>query len=309
MEQEPMGGSPPADAMSPAEAMPPATEPPPPVSWEAPRQEMPGGGGGGSFWGGKPPSQLTLQDAFMTALKIVQRPSFVIPILVIGVVVNLVVIAAIVPLLVVIAAIVPLSVGLDAGSSSAAFIAQFRLIIFVGVIDAIVVGVILNLYGLIWAVTASKGAEPTMNEAFAIIGRRWIDVLGSGLIVGAITFGLFIVVGLVSALLGAIGIVVLIAGVIVIAYVGVRLSMSTWLAADGAAAVASVQNSWRLTQGKLLLILGWGFAFAIVFGIIGAVLGAVLGLIPLIGPALAQTVPAAFGFGAGVTLFRRVLGS
>ena len=40
-------------------------------------------------------------------------------------------------------------------------------------------------------------------------------------------------------------------------------------------------------------------------GTIG-ILGAVLGLIPLVGLAIAQAVTAALGFGAGVTLYRRV---
>ena len=93
-------------------------------------------------------------------------------------------------------------------------------------------------------------------------------------------------------------------------YIGARLSMSGWLAADGAAAVDAVQtSSWAMTEGKLLLIIGWGFAFAFVFGIVGAVVGAILGIVPLIGPALAQTIISAFGFGAGVSLYRKVKGS
>ena len=85
--------------------------------------------------------------------------------------------------------------------------------------------------------------------------------------------------------------------------------MAGWLAADGTAAMEAVQTSWTMTQGKLLLIIGWGIAFAIVFGIVGAVVGAILGIIPFIGPALAQTISAAFGYGAGVSLYRRVKGS
>jgi hypothetical protein len=269
------------------------------MDWEPPKQEAPGGGGGGpGLWGGKSASQLTLTDALMTGFRFLTKPNFILPILVIGVVVNLVVIAVFVPII--------LGIVL---TGETAFGGAIVAAIVGGLIAAIVAGIVLNLYGLIWSVTASSGPEPTMQATFGLVGRRWINVLGAGVIVGVISLAMLLVIGIVAGLLGGIGLIVGLVGIVGAVYVGVRLSMASWLAADGTGAVESVQASWRLTQGKLLLIAGWGIVFAIVFGIIGTLLGFVLDLIPLIGPALTQTIGAAFGFGAGVSLYRRVKGS
>ncbi len=254
-----------------------------------------------ALFGGKTPAQLTLSDAIMTGFRMVTQVNFVIPILIIGVIVNAVVVAAVVPFI--------LSIALPS-SSNALVIGGALISGIVGALLAgIIGGVLLNLYGQVWATMASVGEAPTIEAAFGRVGTRWMSMLGAGIITGAITLAIFIVGGIVSALLGALGFLLLIVVAVVAIYIGARLSMSGWLAADGAAAMEAVQSSWAMTEGKLLLIIGWGVAFAIVFGIVGAIVGAILGIIPLIGPALAQTISAAFGFGAGVSLYRKVKGS
>ena len=70
---------------------------------------------------------------------------------------------------------------------------------------------------------------------------------------------------------------------------------------------SSVAVTHRTLETVDLVIIG--IYFAIVFGIIGAILGAILGLIPVIGPGVAAAVSSAFGFGAGVTLYRSVKGA
>jgi hypothetical protein len=253
-----------------------------------------------ALFGGKTPAQLTLTDAITTGFRMVLQPNFVIPIFVIGVVVNLVVIAALVPII----------VGLVLGSDKDALVGGAIVASILGaVIAAIIGGLLLNLYGQVWATMASVGVAPTMQGAFARVGERWMSMLGAGLITGAISLGIIIVAGIVAAILGPLGILILLVAVIAAIYIGARLSMSGWLAADGAAAMDAVKTSWAMTEGKLLLIVGWGLAFAIVFGIVGSILGAVLGLLGVIGEAVSQTVVAAFGFGAGVSLYRRVKGS
>jgi hypothetical protein len=254
-----------------------------------------------ALFGGKTPPQLTLTDAITIGFRTVLQPNFVIPILVIGAVVNLIVIAALVPIV----------VGLVLGSDKDALVIGGTIVasILGAVIAGIVGGLLLNLYGQVWATMASVGEAPTMQGAFARVGERWMSILGAGLITGAISLGIIIVAGIVAALLGPLGVLILLIAAIAAIYIGARLSMSGWLAADGAAAMDAVKTSWAMTEGKLLLIVGWGLAFAIVFGIVGSILGAILGVIPLIGPAVSQTVVAAFGFGAGVTLYRKVKGS
>ncbi|MBI3745584.1 MAG: hypothetical protein HY264_03505 [Chloroflexi bacterium] len=255
-----------------------------------------------ALFGGKTPAQLTLTDAIMTGFRMVTQVNFVIPILVIGVIVNAIVIAAILPI--VIGVILPNS-ATDSTVLGGAIIAG----IIGGVIGGIIGGLLLNLYGQVWATMASVGDGPTIQAAFARVGLRWMSILGAGLIVGFVLVGIIIVGGILAALLGPLGIVVLIVAAIAAIYLGARLSIAGWLAADGAAAMEAVQTSWTMTEGKLLLIIGWGLAFGIVFGIVGGIVGAILGIIPLVGPALAQTVSVAFGFGGGVTLYRKVKGS
>jgi hypothetical protein len=251
-----------------------------------------------ALYGGRPPAQLTLTDAIMTGFRTAIQPNFVIPILVIGVVVNLVVMAAFVPLL------APIIGG---GSTSAALIGGAFISGIVGALVASTIGgILLNLYGQVWATMASVGDAPTMQVAFARVNERWMSILGAGLISAGATLGIMLVGGLLSAVLGALGILLFLVTIVVVIYVGARLSLAGWLAADGAGAMDAVRGSWELSGSKLLLIVGWVLAYGIVFAIVGGTLGAILGFIPLIGSALATTVGSAFGFGAGVTLYRKV---
>ena len=293
MEQEPTGGSPPPESPPPAPPAPPAA----PVAWEAPKHEdQVGSGGESQLWGGKPTSQLTYMDALMTGFRLVTKPNFVLPVLAIGVVVSVIVVALILPL--VTGLVVPSDETVIGGAVVAAFIG--------GIVAALIGGFIVNVYGQLWAVAASRGPEPTINEGMALVSKRWMNVLGSNVIVGLIVLGGLIVIGVVGALLGSLGILVFVAGFIALAYVGVRLSMAPWLAADGAAAVESVQASWRLTQGRMLRVFGWGLITGIVFGIIVNILGVILTNIPFVGDALTTTIALALGFGAGVTIYRSI---
>lgn len=255
-----------------------------------------------ALFGGKTSAQLTLSEAITTGFRMVTQVNFVVPILVIGVIVNAIIIAAILPI--VIGLIIPTS-----GNTSAVLGGAIISGVIGGIIGGIIGGLLLNLYGQVWATMASVGEAPTIAAAFARVGLRWMSILGAGLVVGLAAVGIIIVGGIVGALLGVLGLVLIVIATVAAIYVGARLSMAGWLAADGAAAMEAVQTSWTMTEGKLLLIIGWGFAFAIVFGVVGAIIGAILGIIPFIGPALAQTASVAFGYGAGVTLYRKVKGS
>lgn len=251
-----------------------------------------------ALFGGKTGAQLTLTEAIMIGFRMVLQPNFAIPILIIGVVLNLIVIGAITPLLV--------DLVVTEGGETEAIGGGVIAGVVGGLITAIIGGLILNLYGQVWATMASVGEAPTINAALARVGSRWMSILGAGIIAGVVTLAIFIVGGILGALLGPLGIVVILVSLVAGIYISARLSLAGWLAADGSAAMEAVQTSWTMTQGKLLLIIGWLIVFAIVFGIVGAVLSAILGIIPLIGPALAATIVSAFGFGSGVSLYRKV---
>jgi len=195
-----------------------------------------------ALFGGKSPAELTLIEAITTGFKMVLRPNFVIPILVIGVIVNLVVIAAIVPII----------VGIMVPSSGDAALLGGAIVtgIVGGLIAGIVGGLLLNLYGQVWATMASVGEEPTMQVAFAQLGKRWMSILGAGVIVGVAVLGIMLVGGIVGALLGALGALVILAAAVVTIFVGARLSLAGWLAADGAGAMEAVQKSTTSAFGK-----------------------------------------------------------
>lgn len=254
-----------------------------------------------ALFGGKSPDQLTLTEAITVGFKMVLQPNFVIPILVIGVVVNAIIIAAIVPII--IGIMIPSTT--ESALIGGAIVAGIVGAIFAGIIG----GLLLNLYGQVWATMASVGEAPTMQAAFGRVGERWMSILGAGVVAGLATAGILILGGIVGAILGEVGVLVILVAAVIAVYVGARLSMAGWLAADGSAAMEALRGSWDMTQGRLLLIVGWGFAFALVFGIVGSLLGIVLGIIPFIGPALTQTATSAFGFGAGISLYRKVKGS
>ncbi len=255
-----------------------------------------------ALYQGKTPDQLTLTDAIMTGFRMVMQPNFIIPIVVIGVVINLVVIAAIVPIL--------LSVSNFNTTGDGALLGGAVLGSLVGgILAGIVGGILLNLYGQVWATMASVGEAPTMQAAFARVGERWMSILGAGIIVALVSLAIFLVGGIGAAALGPVGFLIFIAAVVVAIYVGARLSLAGWMAADGAAAMDAIRMSWETTASKILLVLGWSIAYGIVFAVVGGILGAILGLIPLIGGALATAITSAFGFGGGVTLYRKVKGS
>lgn len=292
--------------MDPSQAEPtqPAPSSEPPVSWQPSPQGSShlGGPGTGALFNNRPAASLTLSDAITTGFTIVSKPTFIVPVLVIGLIVNAVVSLLLTP---VINAVTPSASGDLSGINTRAFAGA----VIGSLVFGIVGGVLLNLYGQIWAVSASSGPLPTVNDVVALIQQRWVGIIATGLVVGAITIVLLLVYLFVTVLslaaVGALGLLIAVAGVVGVAWVGAKLSMAGWLAAEGANVGDAINGSWRITQNNLLRIIGWGFAYGILFGIVSSILGAVLGLIPVLGPAIAQSVGSALGYGGGVTLYRR----
>ena len=131
------------------------------------------------LYGGRPARELTLTDAIMTGFRMAMQPNFVIPILVIGVIVNAIVYAAFVPL------IVKLVIGDTDGTG--VFNGGLFLSGLVGaVIAGAIGGIVVNLYGQAWATMASVGEPPTMQAAFARVAERWVAILGAGIVVAVV---------------------------------------------------------------------------------------------------------------------------
>jgi hypothetical protein len=269
-------------------------------AWELPPSVPPPAPG---MFGAVAPRDLTLGNAIEGAFRSLAKPAFIGPILVISVLINAVLEITLQP-------IIARSVALSpTGRPTIEDINAFLGAAAVSFVVALIGGIIVALYGSVWAVTASIGPAPTIGETLRLAGRRWVGVLGTGLVVGLITIAAVIagvvVLGLLSQISAAIGFGVAIGLGIVFIYFVARLYMASWLAADGVSVMGSVQGSWRMTEGQVLRILGWSIVYGLLFALVAAAAGAVLGLVPLIGGGIAQGLSLALGYGAGVALYRK----
>jgi hypothetical protein len=248
------------------------------------------------------PRTLSLGTAIEVAFKAIAKPAFVGPILVMSVIVNAILEIALGPDL--------RSLGLTPGTRPT--LEDLNRILGAAGVSFIVTflgGILVAIYGTVWAVTASVGPFPTIGETLRLAGRRWTGVGGVSLLVGCISIGLVVVavVGIVvlTRFSEAIAFGVAVGLVIVFVWLIARLAMATWLAADGRGAIASIREAWRISEGQVLRIVGWSFAYGLLIALLAGALGLALGRLPLIGAGIAQGLSLALTYGAAVTLFRR----
>lgn len=256
---------------------------------------------------GVPAIALTLGTAIEVAFRALAKPAFVIPIFVVAVVINVFTEVLLGP---------TLERFQDLATGTRPSIEDLNQLIGalgVSVVISLIGGAIAAIYGTVWAVAASVGPFPTFGETVALAGRRWASVLGASLLVGAITFGAIlvgvIVVAILSQASAALAFGLAMALVVALLWLVARLYMTTWLAADGASAAASLRGSWRMTEGAVLRIVGWTFAYGVLFALVSGAASVVLGRIPYVGQGIASGITLALGYGAGVTLFRRTQAS
>lgn len=258
-------------------------------------------GSTGELFGNKPATLLTLNDAFETGFRIVTKWSFIFPVMVVSVLVNAVV-EAVAPRL------LPSLANLQGLSP-----AEVERLITGGLalFGITLVGSFLaSVYAWVWAVAATSGPLPTTEGVLRTAARRLPGILGTGAVV--VLFSITILIPTAAAVaIGATvnaGLAILLGIAIGVIWVWLwgRISMAIWLAAEGHPVGASLRDSWRMTKGRLLLVLGWSFLYGIVAGLITGLLGAVLGLLPYTGGGVAQAISIGITTGAGVTLFRRV---
>ena len=121
-----------------------------------------------ALFGGKTPAQLTLSDAIMTGFRMVTQVNFVVPILIIGIIVNAIVIVAVLPFIV--GLIVHGIERRHARPSAAPIVTS----IVGALIGGIIGGLLLNLYGQVWATMASVG-EATDDPGGLRTGRHALD--------------------------------------------------------------------------------------------------------------------------------------
>ncbi len=280
------GAVPPTGAPPPA--MPPEPAAPPPTS---------------GLFGAVQPRDLSLGTAIEVGFRTLGKPAFIGPILAISVVINAIIELTLLPVISRSITFTP-SGRPELGDLSALLGA-----LGVTLVVSLIGGLFVAVYGQVWAAAASVGPLPTVGETLRLVGRRWIGVLGASLLVGLMTFGLVAagaaVIVILAGISDAIAFGVAVGLVIVFVWFVARLFMASWLAADGVGVIASVQASWRLTEGSVLRIVGWSIAYGLLFALLAGALGAVLGQVPLVGAGIGQGIALALGYGAGVTLYRK----
>jgi hypothetical protein len=253
------------------------------------------------------PGRLTLGTAIEVAFRVLGRPALIIPIMVIAVIVNAITEVILGP------SMTQLQSLSNGTPPTVEQLNQLFGALGAGLALSLVGGMIAAIYGTVWAVSASIGPSPTLSQALALAGRRGAGVLGASLLVGAITLALLlvgvIVVALLSQASAAVAFGLAMALLVALVWFAARLSMTTWLAADGGAVIPSLRTSWRITEGNVLRIAGWTFVYGLLFALVAGAAGVVLGRVPYVGQGIAQGLTLTLGFGAGVTLFRRTQAS
>ena len=271
-----------------------------PPAWEAPPPVPPPSRG---LFGAVQPRDLSLGNAIEGAFRALAKPAFIGPILVLSVIINAILELTVQPIIARSIAVSP------SGRPTIEDINALLGAAAVSFVVAVIGGVIVAIYGSVWAVTASVGPAPTIGETLRLSGKRWVGVLGTGLVVGLITIVAVLAGVAVLALLNrvspALAFGAAIGLVIVFIYFVARMYMASWLAADGGGVMDSVRGSWRMTEGQVLRIIGWSFVYGLLFAIVAAALGAVLGSVPLVGAGIGQGLSLALGYGAGVALYRK----
>jgi hypothetical protein len=167
-------------------------------------------------------------------------------------------------------------------------------------VDAVLSGIA----GWVFYATAIAGLRNRPVTLAGVVGRGLTTVL-SGLIVAAaaivLVTGLFLGAAAVAIAAPGIGrlliVLLIVAAVPGAIYVVIRLIFTGLAIFDGFGPIGGIQESWRLSQGSVLRMLGWGalaLAMTIGIGIIASVIVA-----PFSGSRLAAV---AEGAGAAVTL-------
>ena len=268
-------------------ALPPDPAPSPPTS---------------GLFGSIPPASLTLGTAIEVAFKALGKLPFIGPILVISIVVNAILEITLGPTL--------RSMALTPGVRPT--LEELNAILGAAAVSFVVTllgGILVAVYGQVWAAAGSVGPLPTIGQALQLVGRRWLSIIGVSLLIGLISIGLVLIAAVVLAVVAgfspAIAFGVTVGLVIAFVWFASRVAMAPWLAADGGGTVASLQGSWRITEGQVLRIVGWTLAYGLLFALLAGALGFALASVPLIGNGISQGISLALTYGAGVTLFRR----
>jgi hypothetical protein len=153
------------------------------------------------------------------------------------------------------------------------------------------VGLVSLVAGWFFAANAIAGLRAREVTLGWVVAAGLRSFLASMIL--ALAFGSIVLVALA---LGTLGVVLLLALLLVAIYVGIRLVFWTLAIFDGTGIDAGARQSWALTRGAVLRVLGWGlaaFGLALVVTIIDIVIEVLLAGIPVAGAFVTATLDAA----------------
>ena len=163
----------------------------------------------------------------------------------------------------------------------------------------LLVTIITTVVGWIFPALAIAGLRGRPLTAEWVVGSG-LRTLGAGILAGIVALVALIPLGILVLIAPPLGILVVLLGIPVLAYIGIRLAFWQLAIYDGAGIIAGFAASWQMTRGGVLRMLGWGFVAVCISLAVG--LGVFILSIPLavVAPAIGAALSTGFGAVAGV---------
>jgi len=139
---------------------------------------------------------------------------------------------------------------------------------------------------------------PALKQNFVKYLLYWVGNIAVTAILGIIAVIVFIILGMLTAILKWFGVMLIILSLIVFAVVGVvvHVLLSLWLSVmivDDMDVMPAFKKSIQIGWANFWSLLGIMFLVGIITAVVGALLGAIVGWIPVIGPIVRSLVSAA----------------
>jgi hypothetical protein len=142
------------------------------------------------------------------------------------------------------------------------------------VLDAVIVAILGMVVGWVFNATAIGGLRnrPVTTELIVV---RGLVALWSNFLVAMAIVAAFLMLFVVVVIMPPVGILLALAAIPVLIYVGIRLVFSSLAIFDGAGPIDGLRESWRLSHNSVLRLFGWGLMALLISWVVGFLVGLV----------------------------------
>ena len=105
--------------------------------------------------------------------------------------------------------------------------------------------------------------------------ERGLRTIAAGILLAFAVFAFFFVLVLLTVIAPPIGIIAFLVGIVVLVIVALRLQFAMYAIFDGAGVIQGLEESWRLSRGSVIRILGWVLMGALLTGAVSMITGLV----------------------------------